>query len=141
METATKDANRPGAFDGEGLAAASGVMAGDILPNDPTERRRRDRLYALRAMDRLGLLGEDLIPTLAGRPDLRWLANEEGARWGVLIELGRIREPRAFEAAVRWVLETRPCTEQAKTEIHRFRLGSVGLPDVAGKAPRRLPPN
>jgi hypothetical protein len=42
-------------------------------------------------MERLGLLGEEnLIPTLTRRPELRWLANEEGARWDVLAELGRI---------------------------------------------------
>jgi hypothetical protein len=57
-------------------------MAKSILPEDPKERRRRCRLRALRATDRLGLLGEgSLIPTLARRPQLRWLAEEEGARW------------------------------------------------------------
>ena len=115
-------------------------MDKDILPAEPAERRRRNRLYALRAMERLGLLGDDLIPTLARRPALRWLADEVGARWGVLIELGRIREPRMFEAAVQWALEVHPHTEQAKTEIQRFKFGAVGSPDVAGKA-RLLPPN
>jgi hypothetical protein len=90
-------------------------MAKDILPEEPAEHRRRSRLYALRAMDRLGLLGEEnLIPTLARRPALRWLADEWGARWGVLTELGRIGEPGAFEEAVRWALENRPCPEEAK---------------------------
>ena len=94
---------------------ARGVMAKEILPEEPAERRRRSRLYVLRAMDRLGLLGEEnLIPTLARRPALRWLADEWGARWGVLTELGRIGEPGAFEEAVRWALENRPCPEEAK---------------------------
>jgi hypothetical protein len=44
-------------------------------------------------MERLGLLEEEnLISALAGRPDLRWLADERGARWAVLAELGRIGE-------------------------------------------------
>jgi hypothetical protein len=73
-------------------------------------------------MDRLGLLGEEnLIPTLARRPQLRWLADEDRARWAVLTELGRIGEPEAFEEAVEWVLENRPSPEQAKTYIRCFR--------------------
>jgi hypothetical protein len=97
-------------------------MTTDVLPGVPNERRRRSRLCALRAMDRLGLLGdENLIPTLAIRPQLRWLADERGARWGVLTELGRIGEPEAFEEAVGWALETRPHTEQAKAYVYRFR--------------------
>ncbi len=110
----------------------AGVMAEDILPNDPTERRRRDRLYALRAMDRLGLLGEALVPTLVSRPDLKWLADEDGARLGILVELGCIRDPRAFEAAVGWVLEDRPYTDEARTEIRRFRAGTIELPSTPG---------
>lgn len=52
-------------------------MPKDGSPEGPAERRRRSRLYALRAMDRLGLLGEgNLIPTLARRPQLKWLADE-----------------------------------------------------------------
>ncbi len=90
----------------------------DILPNGPDERRRRRRLYALRTMDRLGMLGEDnLIPTLARRPQLRWLADEEGARWGVLAELGRIGEPGAFEEAVEWVLAARPHPEEVRARV------------------------
>ncbi len=124
METTTKDADRPVPFDGAGLAAASGALAEDILPDDPAERRRRDRLYALRAMDRLGLLGEgELIPTLTSRPELRWLADEEGARVGILVELGRIRDPTVFEAAVGWVLRNRPRTDEARAEIRRIRAG------------------
>jgi DNA-binding NarL/FixJ family response regulator len=70
----------------------------------------------------LGLLGEEyLIPTLTRRPDLRWLADEEGARWAVLTELGRISEPEAFEEALQWALENRPSSEEAKDYIRRFR--------------------
>ena len=86
MEAAllVRDARRPEASGGESSDAVwgvRGVMAKDILPEEPDERRRRRRLYALRAMDRLGLLGEEnLIATLSRRPALRWLADEEGAR-------------------------------------------------------------
>jgi hypothetical protein len=93
-------------------------MSKDILPDDPAERRRRSRLCALRAMDRLGLLGEEnLIPTLARRPELRWLADEQGARWAVLAQLGRIGEPKAFEEAVEWVLEARPHPEEVRAHV------------------------
>ena len=129
MEVLPKDARRSQkTFEGESLAALSGLITKDILPGDPTEHRRRNRLYALRAMDRLGLLGEEnLMPTLARRPDLRWLADEEGARWEILTELGRIREPEAFEAAVEWVVENRVHTKEAKVEIRRFRAGTIEL--------------
>lgn len=83
-ETAHKGV-RPGARCGEGSDAAwgvAGLMAKSILPKDPKEQRRRRRLRALRVTDRLGLMGErNLIPTLARRPQLRWLADEEGASW------------------------------------------------------------
>jgi hypothetical protein len=115
---------------------ARGVMAKEILPEEPAQRRRRSRLYALRAMDRLGLLGEEnLIPTLARRPALRWLADEEGARWGLLTELGRIGEPEAFEEAVRWVLGTglvprkprpRSATSSPAPSSRRGSAGQVG---------------
>jgi hypothetical protein len=91
-------------------------MAEAILPDRPAERRNRRRLCALRALDRLGLLGEEnMIPTLERRPELRWLADEERARWAVLAKLGRIGEPEAFEEAVEWVLEYRSSSEEAKT--------------------------
>jgi hypothetical protein len=128
MQAALKGARRPEAPDRGGsldtaVWGVRGVMAKDILPNGPAERRMRSRLCALRAMDRLGLLGEEnLIPTLARRPDLRWLADEEGARWAVLTELGRIGAPEAFDDAVEWALENRPSLEVAKTYIGRFRL-------------------
>lgn len=102
----------------------AGLMEKSILPDDARERRRRVRLCALRAMDRLGLLGEgSLIPTLDRRPELRWLADEEGARWAVLAQLGRIEDPVAFEEAVEWVLEKRPRPEEAATHVRRLRPG------------------
>ncbi len=101
-------------------------MSKGILPEGPDERRRRRRLCALRALDRLGLLGEEnLIPTLARRPALRWLADERGARWGVLTELGRIGEPGMFEEAVEWALENRPRPEEAKAYVCRSRSGAI----------------
>ena len=125
--------NNPGVVWG-----VAGIMSKDILPNGPAERRERNRLYALRAMDRLGLLGEEnLIPTLAARPALRWLADERGARWAILIELGRIGEPGAFEEAVKWALESRPHPEEAKDYIRRIRLGAIdraGAGSTAAKA-------
>lgn len=128
-EAAPGDTRRPGAPDGEHSEAVwgvTGVMAKDILPDEPAERRRRRRLCALRAMDRLGLLGEEnLIPTLARRPDLRWLADEEGARWAVLTELGRIGEPGAFEEALQWALKNRPSPEEAKAYVCRFRADAI----------------
>jgi hypothetical protein len=137
----SKNARRPEASDGgssEAVWGVRGVMAKDILPEEPAQRRRRSRLYALRAMDRLGLLGEEnLIATLARRPALRWLADEEGARWGVLTELGRIGEPEAFEEAVRWVLENRPHTEEAKAYICGFRSATI-RPRGAHRADRSL---
>ncbi len=69
MQTALRGARRPEAPDARGSGAVwgvTGIMAKDILPDDPAALRRRSRLCVLRAMDRLGLLGEEnLIPTLA----------------------------------------------------------------------------
>ncbi len=83
MEASLRGARRPEALDGgssDAVWGVTGVMAKDILPD---ERRRRNRLCALRALERLGLLGEEnLIPTLARRPELRWLADEEGGEVG-----------------------------------------------------------
>ena len=129
MEAAPRQAARPEAREGGGRSGGAwgitGLMAKDILPDDPEERRRRGRLYALRAVDRLGLLGEgNLLATLAARPRLRWLADEEGARWAVLAQLGRIGDPVAFEEAVEWALENRPRTEEAAAHVRRFRSGS-----------------
>ena len=59
----------------------TGIMAETIVPDGPKQRRTRRRMRALRAMERLGLLEEEnLIPTLARTPDLRWLAEERGGR-------------------------------------------------------------
>jgi hypothetical protein len=144
MEVALRDARRPQAEAPErgtpdAVWGVRGIMDKDILPGAPAERRRRSRLCALRAMDRLGLLGEEnLIATLAGRPRLRWLADEGGARWDVLAELGRIGEPEAFEAAVDWTLENRPRPEQARAYLCRFRSGAIRLPADAGRAGRSL---
>ena len=85
MAATTKEAHSAKGIDGGSQDGAvwgvTGLMSKDILPDDPDERRRRRRLHALRAMDRLGLLGEEnLISTLAKRPALRWLADEWGAR-------------------------------------------------------------
>ena len=135
MQAALRGARRPEAPDGRGSGAVwgvTGIMSKDILPDDPAERRRRSRLCALRAIDRLGLLGEEnLIPTLAARPELRWLADEEGARWAVLSQLGRIGDPGAFEEAVAWALENRPSPEQAGA--HVFALESRRRPPTRSK--------
>jgi hypothetical protein len=119
------EADRSGALGRESSEAVwgvRGILSKDILPDRPADRRRRSRLCALRAMDRLGMLGEEnLIPTLSRRPQLRWLADEEGARWAVLAELGRIGEPDTFEEAVGWALENRPSPEEAKAYVRRIR--------------------
>jgi hypothetical protein len=86
------------------------------------------------------MLGEEnLIPTLARKPQLRWLADEEGARWAVLAELGRIGEPDTFEEAVGWVLENRPSPEEAQTYIRRIRACSR-RPHGAGSVGRGIDP-
>jgi hypothetical protein len=121
-------------------------MAKAILPEGPAERRRRGRLCALRAMDRLGLLGEgNLLATLAARPSLRWLADEEGARWAVLAQLGRIGDPVAFEEAVEWAVENRPCPEKAAAHVRHLRPGphrpDVGEPEACKSLARRTAPS
>jgi hypothetical protein len=127
-EAARWQAARPEASAGENADAVWGVrglMAKGILPEGPSEQRRRSRLCALRAMDRLGLLGEgNLLAALGRRPRLRWLADEEGARWAVLAELGRIGELGAFEQAVEWALQNRPCPEEARAYVRRLRSGA-----------------
>ena len=112
-------------------------MAKDILPEGPSEQRRRSRLYALRAVDRLGLLGEgNLLAALGRRPRLRWLADEEGARWAVLVELGRIGDLGAFEQAVEWTLQNRPLPEEAGAYVRRLRSGAERSPEGVLKRPR-----
>lgn len=116
------------------------LMAEDILPDRPTERRKRRRFCAMRAMERLGLLGEEnLIPTLCARPKLRRLADEEGARWDVLAELGRIGDPATFDEAVVWTLKNRPSPEQAGVHVPRLRAGEREASEARG-GPRRLRP-
>jgi hypothetical protein len=129
MEAITRRVARPETHEGGGSSGAAwgvtGLMGRSILPEGPTEGRRRSRLCALRAMDRLGLLGEgNLLATLAARPRLRWLADEEGARWAVLAQLGRIGDPRAFEEAVDWALQNRPRPEEASAHVRRLRSGA-----------------
>ena len=126
MESVRREADLAEAYDGASSDAVwgfRGIMAKDILPDRLADRRRRSRLTALRAMDRLGMLGdENLIPTLARRPDLRWLAHEQGARWTILTEVGRIRDTDTFEEAVEWVLRNHPNPEEAQTFIRRRRI-------------------
>ncbi len=149
METAPRQAARPETHEGGGSSGAAwgvtGLMAKDILPDEPEERRRRGRLRALRAVDRLGLLGEgDLLATLAARPRLRWLADEEGARWAVLAQLGRIGDPWAFEEFVEWALQNRPHPEEAGAYVRRLmssanRLDEAG-PEACGSVARQTAP-
>jgi hypothetical protein len=143
MESVRSKADRHEASDGgssDVVWDVRGIMVKDILPDQPVDRRMRSRLCVLRAMDRLGLLGEEnLIPTLARRPDLRWLADEGGARWAVLTELGRIGAPAAFEEAVEWALENRPSAEEARAYFRRFR-ACTRRPDGVGSVGRRIDP-
>jgi hypothetical protein len=123
------------------------VMPEAILPDRPAERRKRRRLCAIRAMERLGLLGEEnLIPTLARRPELRWLADEAGARWDVLAELGRIGRRDDFDEAVEWTVKARPRPEEARAHFFgagtgpRRHDGGVGS-DARGTVASRTPPS
>ena len=120
-------------------------MTEAIVPDLPVERRNRRRLRVLRAMDRLSLLGEEtLIPTLDRRPELRWLADEEGARWDVLAELGRIGQRDAFDEAVEWTLKARPRPEEARARFFGAGTGArheggVGSDARGTVASRTLP--
>jgi hypothetical protein len=126
MEILHKSSGSPKIFgDGE-LASAAEAMAEGVLTS-VTKRRRhmQNRLYALRAIDRLGLLGDEKLKhALADRPTLRWLVDEEGARWGILVELGRIQDLEKFDVVVAWVLEHRPKTKEAVARIRQFRAGN-----------------
>jgi hypothetical protein len=131
----------------EAVWGVGGIMAEAILPDRPAERRKRRRLCVLRAMERLGLLGEEnLIPTLARRPELRWLAHEGGARWDVLAELGRIGPRDAFDEAVEWTVKARPRPDEARTHFFgagtgaRRRDGGIGS-DARGTVASRTPPS
>jgi hypothetical protein len=132
MRTVSKSMERPKALDDGELASAAEVMAAGILASGSKSRRQmQNRLYALRAMERLGLLGDgELKRALSERPALRWLVDEEGARWGILAELGRIRDPEKFDVAVWWVLEYRPKTKEAVPHLRRFRTGRSRHPDT-----------
>jgi hypothetical protein len=120
-------------------------MARDILPEGPTKRRRRSKLCALRAVDKLGPLGEgNLLAALADRPRLRWSVDEEGARWAVLAQLGRIGDPWAFEEAVEWAPQNRPRPEEAGAYVRRpmssaHRLDEAG-PEACGSVARQTAP-
>ena len=132
MVAVSKSKGRPKTLDDGELASAGEVMADGALASGPKSRRRtQSRLYTLRAMERLGLVGDgELKRALVDRPALWWLVDEKGARWGILAELGRIRDREEFDAAVRWVLEYRPRTKEAVAEIRRLRTGKSRPPDT-----------
>ena len=124
MAVLHKSSGRPKMFDDIDLASATEAMSDEVLGGSKSSRQTQNRLYAVRALERLGLLGDDgLKQALADRPALRWLVDEEGARWGILAELGRIRDLEKFEATVAWVLEHQPKTKEA---VARIRLLSTG---------------
>ncbi len=132
MEVLHKSSDRPKVFDDGDLASATEAMADGVFSGSKkTRRQTQNRLYALRALERLGLLGNrELKRVLTGRPALRWLVDEDGARWGILAELGRIRDLDKFDAAVAWVLEHRPKTEEAVARIRPFRIGKSRSPNA-----------
>jgi hypothetical protein len=132
MEILHKSSGRPKVFDDGDLTSATEAMADGILASGPKSRHQtQNRLYALRALERLGLLGDgELKHALADRPALRWLVDEDGARWGILAELGRIRDLEKFYAAVAWVLEHRPKTKEAVARIRLFRTGKSRSPNA-----------
>ena len=127
MEVLPKHSGGPEVFDHRDVDAAARAMAEGVLASVSKGRRQmQNRLYALRALERLGMLGEgELRQALADRPALRWLVDVDGARRGILIELGRIRELERFEAAVSWVLENRLKTKEAVAWIRLFRTGEI----------------
>lgn len=132
MEVLHKSSGRPKVFDDEDVAAAASAMADGVLAGVPKSRRQmQNRLYVLRALERLGLLGDgELKQALVDRPALRWLVYEDGARWGILAELGRIRDLEKFEAAVAWVLEHHPRTKEAVAQIRQFTTGRSRSPNA-----------
>jgi hypothetical protein len=132
MEVLHKSSGRFKVFDDESVSAAASAMADGVLARVPKSRRQmQNRLYALRALERLGLLGDgELRQALADRPALRWLVCEDGARWGILAELGRIRDLEKFEAAVAWVLEHQPKTKEAVARIRLLRTGRSSSPNA-----------
>ena len=119
-----KRSSRPMAFDDRDLTSATEAMADGVLSGAKSSRHTQNRLYAVRALERMGLLDDaKLKQALVDRPALRWLVDEEGARWGILVELGRIRDPETFDGAVVWVLEHRPKSKEAVAWIRQFRAG------------------
>ena len=132
MEVLLKGSAPLEVLDDEDVAAAASAMADGVLASVPKGRRRmQGRLYALRALERLGLLGDgELQQALADRPALKWLVDVDGARWGILAELGRIRDHEKFDAAVAWVLEHQPKTKEAVRRIRLFRTGRSGSPNA-----------
>jgi hypothetical protein len=113
------------------VAAAASAMADGVLASVLKSRRMQNRLYALRALERLGLLMDgELKQALADRPALKWLVDVDGARWGNLAELGRLRNLEKFDAAVAWVLEHQPKTKEAVRRIWLFRTGKGGSPNA-----------
>lgn len=128
METVSKSRDHRKVLNSEELATAASAMASGV---SATGRRVQNRLYALRAMERLGLLDDSqLRQVLVDRPALRWLVDEEGARWGILTELGRIKNPEKFHVMVGWVLKCRPKTKEAVRRIRHFRTGRSKPPDA-----------
>ena len=124
MEVLRKSGGRPEVFDDGDLTSATEAMADGVLSGIKSRRQTQNRLYAVRALERMGLLDDaKLKRALADRPALRWLVDEEGARWGILVELGRIRDPETFDDAVVWVLEHRPKSKEAVAWIRQFRAG------------------
>ena len=106
-------------------------MEDGVLASGPKSRQTRNRLYALRALERLGLLEDsELKQALADRPALRWLVDVDGARWGILAEVGRLRDLEKFDAAVAWVLEHQPKTKEAVARIRLFRTGKSRSPNA-----------
>jgi hypothetical protein len=131
METEPKSMRHSEAFDDRGRASVSKSTGDRVRTSGAKGHKMQNWLYALRALERLNLLGDDkLKQTLANRPALRWLVDEEGARWAVLTELGRIRDTGQFDTAVTWVLAHRPRTGEAVSRIRRFRTGRTEAPDA-----------
>ncbi len=129
VRVAPKEVHGSEASDGGGnpdeVWGGRGIMAKDILPDDPSECSKRYRLRVVRTMDRLELLDEaNLTPTLTKKPEMRWLVDATGARWDILAELGRIGEKDTFEEALRWVLQNRPGPEKARAYVCRLKLGA-----------------
>jgi hypothetical protein len=131
MEVLHKSSDRLKVFDDEDLVSATEAMADGVLASGPKSRRQmQNRLYALRALERLSLLGDGkLKQALTDRPALRWLVNEKGARWRILVELGRIRDLETFDVAVAWVLEHRLKTKEAVAWIRQVRIGNSTSPN------------